>query len=297
MTAVTVSDPPDASVVDVLRAYDHASRAERGHEAIPEAAFRALATLDGQCLAVRADGDAVVGVTFPSDSFTPRYRQLAIGRGEDATDDAVIDVARAAVAADPATLTCWLPGTDPVIADGLEAAGFTVDRRQHRMEVPLPRPGSVPHPAGVELRAFRPGTDETAWLRVNNRAFANHPDQGGWVAEVLARRMAESWFDPQGFLLAWREDDLLGFCWTKVHPGSPPAGEIFVIGVDPDAQGLGLGRALVQAGLADLSGRRGCTLGLLYVAASNDPALALYEQLGFRVVRTDTAYVHPGRAR
>ena len=29
--------------------------------------------------------------------------------------------------ADPATLTCWLPGTDPVLAEGLAGAGFAVE--------------------------------------------------------------------------------------------------------------------------------------------------------------------------
>jgi mycothiol synthase len=129
---------------------------------------------------------------------------------------------------------------------------------------------------------------------VNHRAFANHPEQGGWVTGVLARRVAEPWFDPGGVLLAWRGDDLAGFCWTKVHPADPPVGEIFVIGVDPDAQGRGRGRARVLAGLDDLSGRRGCARGLLYVAADNAPALTLYDRLGFRIVRTDTAYRRPG---
>lgn len=295
MTAVTVSDPPDASVVALLRTFDDAVRATFGHEAVPEAAFRALVAEPAACRAVTDADGRIAAVTFPSDSFTPRYRQLAFARSETADATAVTAVARAVADADGATLTCWLPGTDPVLADGLEQAGFTVDRRQHRMEVALPIAETPVVAPGVELRAFRPGTDEAAWLRVNNRAFANHPDQGGWVAEVLARRMAEPWFDPDGFLLAWRGDDLLGSCWTKVHGGTPPEGEIFVIGVDPDAQGLGLGRALVVAGLADLSGRRGCRLGSLYVAAGNEPALALYERLGFRITRTDTAYVHRGR--
>ena len=105
------------------------------------------------------------------------------------------------------------------------------------------------------------------------------------------RRMAEPWFDPAGFLIAWRGEDLAGFCWTKVHEEPERLGEIFVIGVDPDAQGLGLGRALVIAGLDHLAQVRGCPTGVLYVAAANTPAVTLYESLGFVIARTDTALV------
>ena len=134
---------------------------------------------------------------------------------------------------------------------------------------------------------------------MNNRAFGNHPDQGGWVAETLQRRMSEPWFDPAGFLLAFDADGLAGFCWTKVHdapdtPNAPDAaarlGEIFVIGVDPDRQGTGLGRALVVAGLEYLATVRACTTGVLYVDAASRPALALYRALGFAVHRADRAY-------
>jgi len=192
---------------------------------------------------------------------------------------------------DAATLTAWLPGTIAPIESALVRLGFHEDRRQHQMRVTLPRPDVARVPDGVELRAFRPGTDDAAWLRVNNRAFANHPDQGGWVEEVLTRRMAEPWFDPAGFLLAWRGGDLAGFCWTKVHEEPERLGEIFVIGVDPDAQGLGLGRALVLAGLDHLATVRDCPNGVLYVAAANTPAVSLYESLGFVIHRTDTALV------
>ena len=63
-----------------------------------------------------------------------------------------------------------------------------------------------------------------------------------------------------------------------------------MIAVDPDFQGLGLGRALVVAGLSWLAGR-GLTLGMLYVDADNRAAVALYEQLGFTVDHVDRAYV------
>ncbi|MCI0634196.1 MAG: mycothiol synthase, partial [Actinobacteria bacterium] len=162
------------------------------------------------------------------------------------------------------------------------------------MRVPLPLTDQPEWPAGVKARTFAPGRDEDAWLAVNNRAFAGHPEQSGWVRATLQRRMAEPWFDPEGFLLAVDEHDrIVGFCWTKLHPaepGEPEAlGEIFVIGVDPAHHGGGLGRALVVAGLGSLAGR-GVRTGMLFVDGANEAAVGLYRALGFETHRRDRAY-------
>ena len=131
----------------------------------------------------------------------------------------------------------------------------------------------------LQVRPFRPGRDDDAWLAVNARAFAGHPEQGSWTLADLRRREQEPWFDPTGFLLHDEGDRLAGFCWTKVHR-SPVLGEIYVIGVDPDFQGRGLGRGLARAGLGHLA-TRAVPTAMLYVEATNTPALVLYRSLGF----------------
>ncbi len=150
-------------------------------------------------------------------------------------------------------------------------------------------------PVGVAFelatRAFVPGRDEGAWLAVNNRAFAEHPEQGGWDLDTLLAREKEPWFDPDGFLLHDRDGRLAGFCWTKVHADrNPVLGEIYVIAVDPAYHGLGLGKALTLAGLASLS-QRGVSVGMLYVDSDNAPALNLYRSLGFSEHHRDCAFV------
>lgn len=149
-------------------------------------------------------------------------------------------------------------------------------------------------PEGVALRAFEPGRDEAAWLAANAAAFAHHPEQGAMTRSDLEARMAEDWFDPAGFLLAVRESDgeLLGFHWTKVHPrtGSHPAiGEVYVVGVTPQAQGSGLGKALTLAGIEHLR-QAGLRAVMLYVDADNVPAVALYRRLGFVRWDVDVMY-------
>lgn len=166
--------------------------------------------------------------------------------------------------------------TDQVLAD---AAGLVLTREVLQLRCPLPTLAPPP----LVRRAFRPGIDDEAFLTVNNRAFAWHPDQSNWTVDDLRARAAESWFDPEGFLLHEHDGRLLGFCWTKVHPATttdPALGEIYVIAVDPDAHGRGLGRALTLVGLAHLADQ-GLRHGMLHVESSNEVARRLYADLGF----------------
>lgn len=174
------------------------------------------------------------------------------------------------------------------------AAGFGLERELLQLRVALPLADGPRWPDGTTARAFVPGHDEAAWVVVNNRAFAGHPEQGAWTVDMLRAREQEPWFDPDGFLLAFDADGLAGSCWTKVHPAQPPhepqpLGEIYVIGADPSRHGRGLGRALTTAGLAHLA-TRGITVGMLFVDAANEAAVGLYRALGFVTHRTDRAY-------
>ena len=161
-------------------------------------------------------------------------------------------------------------------------------RRPLGLEIP-----DRPLPEGITLRPFVPGQDEDAWVAVNARAFAHHPEQGAWTAQDVRLREAEDWFDPAGFLLAVRADgSLAGFHWTKVHPGPPPIGEVYVLAVDPSAQGLKLGAALTVAGLRHLR-ERGLADVLLYVDDDNPGAVRLYQRLGFTEWDADVQFRRP----
>ncbi len=160
--------------------------------------------------------------------------------------------------------------------------GLREERQLFQMRRPLPlEPEVAAATEGLALRSFVVGEDEQAWLRVNNRAFAAHPEQGAWTIDDILEREAEPWFDPEGFLLHDIDGDLAAFCWTKVHRDhAPPLGEIYVIAVDPAFHGRGLGRAMTVAGLQSLQAR-GIEVGMLYVDAANVPAVSLYYDLGF----------------
>jgi mycothiol synthase len=177
----------------------------------------------------------------------------------------------------------WAHGRRPAALAFAAARGWAPVRTLWQLRRPLT--GDLPPvelPAGITLRPFVVGHDEAAWVEVNARAFADHPEQGAWTVREVAAREAEPWFDPAGFLLAVRADgSLAGFHWTKVHTEEdPPVGEVYVLGVDPAAQGLRLGPALTAAGLRYLQGR-GLGSVLLYVDDDNPKAVRLYQRLGF----------------
>lgn len=181
-----------------------------------------------------------------------------------------------------------------------ERIGLKRGRDLLQLRVPLPLSAPIRDGVTVATRPFVVGQDERRWVDVNNRAFQWHPEQGGWTVETLERREKESWFDPLGFLLHERDAPdgsgpaLAAFCWTKLHLdtslGQPQMGEIYVIAVNPDYQGLGLGRALTIAGLQSIH-ERGLEVGMLYVDAANEAAVTLYFSLGFTLDHVDRAYV------
>jgi mycothiol synthase len=185
----------------------------------------------------------------------------------------------------------WANQHHPGDESEVQELGFTVERDLLQMRVPLPLTVAERQMGeGFSLRAFRPGRDEEAWLEVNNRAFAAHPEQGHWDLATLIAREQTSWFDPDGFILCESEGRLAASCWTKVHDATdPPMGEIYVISVDPDFQQRGLGWLLTVAGLDWLSQR--VSTGMLYVDKANTGAVTLYRALGFTVDHVDRCYL------
>jgi mycothiol synthase len=186
----------------------------------------------------------------------------------------------------PHTLV-WAHGRRSPIGVAAKARGYEAVRTLWQLRRPLTGLDPVTTPDHVTIRPFRTGTDEAAWLALNAAAFANHHEQGSWTMHDLQAREAESWFDPAGFLMAERDGELLGFHWTKVHPGG--LGEVYVLAVAPAAQGMRLGKSLLAAGLAHLA-QVGQRTVLLYVEDDNTAGMALYLGAGFDRYDMDVQY-------
>lgn len=223
------------------------------------------------------------GATVAELAVSPEHRRRGIGA-------ALASWAIQHIGADR-TIRAWAHGN----GDAAAALGTAMGFHPHRVLLQMQRPAGGPLPAvevpaGVRIRTFQPGADDDAWVRVNARAFAGHPEQAGLGVGDLRERMAEQWFDPAGFFVAERMDSsrLVGFHWTKVHDRER-LGEVYVVGIDPSERGTGLGLALTVTGLAHLAAAGLPTL-MLYADESNTNAVRMYERLGFTVASTDVTY-------
>jgi mycothiol synthase len=209
-------------------------------------------------------------------------------QGRDEGGGADVDGAADAAATRPPLLV-WAHGDLPAARALAARSGYVPVRELLVLERPLG--GAAEHPlppvpAGLRLRTFVPGQDDDAWVGANALAFARHPEQGRLTVADLHDRTREDWFDPAGLLLLERaaSGDLVGFVWTKIPVAQEEAagreGEIYVVGVVPDAQGEGLGGLLTGVGLAHLA-RAGVRTAVLYVDGDNAPAVRTYERAGF----------------
>ncbi|WP_291053419.1 mycothiol synthase [Herbiconiux sp.] len=250
-------------------------------------------------------GAAIVGQGELEFVIDPEWRQEGLGRQ-------LLEIVLRNPPAPDATggaLLAWAHGDHPGSRRLAQTHRFAPVRTllQLRREVASPPPSSassaVPGalPEGFSVTTFRGGADVDEWVALNARVFAGHAEQGGLTADDLRFRMSESWFEPEDFLLLRDASGrLVGYNWLKIEPDDPRVAEIYVVGVEEGHAGQGLGRELMNRGLARMAAR-GASQAALYVDGDNERAVALYRSLGFTDHTIDVQYEHrpggrPGRA-
>jgi mycothiol synthase len=194
----------------------------------------------------------------------------------------------------------WSHGDLPAARQLAQSNNFTKVRTVIQMSKDLTQ--ISPINTDYQIRSFLPDLDNHAWLTLNNQAFANHPEQGNWSEADLSIRVNEDWFDEKGFFVAQDKDQLIGFCWTKIHGGHShthetdsnhhdhePIGEIYVTAVSKEYEGRSIGKALTITGLNYLK-YQGLTSAMLYVDEENKKAVNLYKSLGFVESGKDVMY-------
>lgn len=185
--------------------------------------------------------------------------------------------------------TVWAFGTLTGAVGLARALHLTPTRELLKMTRPL---GEEPAPTIQEGWRIRPHTaaDDEGVVAVNAAAFSHHPEQGKLTLAEFRDLTTQPWFSSDGLLVATPDRDgagVVGFHWTKRH--DERVGEVYVLAVEPGQSGHGLGRSLLEAGLAHLAAI-GCSEVILFVEASEERVVAMYRSASFVTATTDTSY-------
>jgi mycothiol synthase len=274
-----------------------ATRAD-GHEPLGEHKFLRLKRGDDLSAAVLAFEDGELAgyahtVTYGADErrascefvVHPGFRRRGIGSTLLSQALSQAEVQRAA------RMDLWAYNDTQASQRIAAQFGFRPSRRLLHLHRHVARPLAGVTAPGANLRPVRPGIDDEAWLALNNRIFAGHPENGQWTLEDLRARMGQPWFDAEDVLMLEVDGQLAGFCWLKVEERGDEGrvGEIYVIGVAPEYQGRGYSRHLLAQSLIRLRARN-VDVVAIYVDESNERAIALYETSGFHYHHVDVCY-------
>lgn len=265
------------------------------------AASVGILTVDGTDMAAAA----TVGTSFEL-VVDPAARRRGLGTqlGRVALTRCAADgmTAKSSSGAEANRVTAWSHGTGEAATRLAARLSMTPARRIHVLAATQPHQTNQTTERDATPSISIHTIDDTAggrdaardeWVRLNATAFASHPEQGTLTRADLNARTREQWWDPEGFFIARNAaGEALGFCWTKIVTtrASETVGEIYAIGVLPNATGHGIGTTLLDTGLCYLQ-HRGVVETILYVDDNNTRAIDLYRANGFTHRSTDTQYI------
>ncbi len=167
----------------------------------------------------------------------------------------------------------------------LRRHGFAPTRRYHRMLIDLRAGFARPvWPAGIDVREFRRGRDETLVHAALEEAFAEHHRAASMAREDWERRIfAHGGLDTSLWLVAWDGPEVAGTCLSFAYP---ERGYVEDLAVRRPWRGRGLGLALLLESFTRLEARGGTEVPLGVDSENETGALALYERAGMHVSRS-----------
>ncbi len=192
------------------------------------------------------------------------------------------------------------------LLDGL-APDYRVQRRYHRMRRPLTDaalPLAAPAlPAGFRIVSDQEqGTGPTwlaAWVAMFNDSFVDHYNfHPTTIAEHQHSIEHNPYYVPAMNLTLLAPDDTpVAFCYTEIDADYARAvgeqvGLIGVLGVRRGYRRMGLGRAMLRAGMHCLQAHQASTAMLGVDATNPHEAVQLYTSEGFTITRTYISYEH-----
>ena len=135
---------------------------------------------------------------------------------------------------------------------------------------------------------------EDKLTQLQNRSFSGTWGYNPNTVEVITYHINLNNCSPEDVLLTFDHDKAIGYCWTEISYEREAdirerKGRIFMLGVDPDYRGRGVGRRVLLAGLAHLKSK-GISIAELTVDSDNKAACTLYHSVGFEVHKSNFWY-------
>jgi mycothiol synthase len=282
----------------------------RGDEVFTEEVAIALGRRDDRCtvLMIAENATSVRGVAAVLDGAPARATECIVETSAPHDRPDIHHLLLKAVARQRNTSAAirWRPPTTSPLVRFSTPDGSVLERTiiEMRAMLPLNVTGSHrgPHP-GVAYRGYDECDGDAiaqaqfieSVIRINNNAFADHPEQGAMSASTFNLKTKAAWFDAHHLVVASIEGNDVGFVWMKCE--HPRPAELYVICVDPTATLSGLGRLLVRHGFDHAVDGHRANEAMLFVDAANHRAIGLYESLGFRSTRRqDIVRIQPSGA-
>jgi mycothiol synthase len=184
--------------------------------------------------------------------------------------------------------------TEAAQAEILLNLGFGVVRRFYEMRLDASSVSlGAAEQSDLAYRHLEAGEEELlAWIE--NRCFMDTWGFNPNTAEYIVWELSTRGDCPEDVILALSHGKTIGYCWTEAErdQGSSTGkrkGRIYMLGVDTDYRGRGLGEKLLRAGLLHLR-NKGRELIDITVDSQNIVAVTLYRSLGFQLHRETKWY-------
>jgi len=195
-------------------------------------------------------------------------------------------------------LRSWVNAVDGDRISVLESCGFKVERYFCRMARSLWEPIAEPQfPEGFALRLFPGEQDSEAWVEMFNQSFIDHWNHHDLTVEKFKYDLAKPSYRNDLDLIAVAGDGtFVAFCYGEISQEECDRtgrneGWIACLGTRRGFRKIGLGRAMLLAGLHRLKAA-GVETAILGVDTANPSgALRLYESAGFHKIRDTISYV------
>ncbi len=185
-----------------------------------------------------------------------------------------------------------IPQANVIAKSALSKLGFRFIRQLLELRLDISRvQWKESGQSAIKYRNLRHG-EEGKLAQLQNRSFAGTWGYNPNTVEDITYNTNLSGCSPEDVVLACEGDKVIGYCWTRITCGvvtDRRKGQIFMLGVDPDYRGRGIGKRVLLAGLSHVKSK-GLQVVELSVDGENKVALALYRSIGFEIKASSLWY-------